>query len=548
MHRANGWAALIFGLLFLAYFLTQPSARFEADDAYDYAALVERGEFADLLNPYHPIYLPVVKTVYYVARVFGDTFDALMIFRILGAALAALTALLVYSIVSELASEKIALFAAGGLAASYGFWRYAAEAEVYAFAFAAGAFLVWIGLRARSAILVAASAVVAVLAHALNAGAVLILPYILRKRGWAWSRIATVGALGAVLGLATTYLIYRIAVTSDLMYQADASSYMGFYLGEGLGAVSSPKNVLLGIGVLGSVVFAPNFLMILPPSREVLVDLFSANAIGDEVIMGTTNPLWIGIAGAVVTVAAVGVAGYAIVGGAIQTVRGGIGEGRRLLLVVSLLWALGCFAVIVWTGGPTQPEVWLVFLVPFWMLLGSLIKEPDRASGFKLVPALLAVSTLIAGLLPIHVGENRQATLGRWLVEHLEPGDVLVTADSSGFARYVGYFSATDAVHIGYNGSQDDSVETIETLSQLLQTDADNMEIADLFASVYLLSGAHRTAGTGELYFTADVLDPPSWMRAARPGPSAALLDLADVGSGMFEPVTEDGWILRRIR
>ena len=46
------------------YLVTSPDNRFEADDAYDFAAAVEYGEFGSLISPYHLAYLPLVKTFY----------------------------------------------------------------------------------------------------------------------------------------------------------------------------------------------------------------------------------------------------------------------------------------------------------------------------------------------------------------------------------------------------------------------------------------------------------------------------------------------------
>src|SRR5690606_12791655 len=57
-------AAILAVLALAAVFVaTSPDARFEADDAFDYASAVERAQYKDLLNPYHPIYLPIAKAV-----------------------------------------------------------------------------------------------------------------------------------------------------------------------------------------------------------------------------------------------------------------------------------------------------------------------------------------------------------------------------------------------------------------------------------------------------------------------------------------------------
>ncbi len=144
MRRRTGIAVAL--ALAVVYAVLAPRNRTEAEDAYDYAWSVEHGSGRALLHPHHMAYLPLMQGVYAAARAVAGPVRAHPVMAAVSAGCAgAAVVLLAVLLAGPLgADRRRAWAAAAGLASSYGFWRYAAEAEVYApvLALALGAWVV----------------------------------------------------------------------------------------------------------------------------------------------------------------------------------------------------------------------------------------------------------------------------------------------------------------------------------------------------------------------------------------------------------------------
>src|SRR5690606_5805860 len=314
------------------------------------------------------------------------------------------------------ASPAQALFGAASLGPTYFVWRYAGDAEIYAFATFAGALLLWACVSWKPSrwtfIGLAALMVLAVLSHSVNAALVLATPLILNRRGWTWAQMAAVGGIAAALLLPALVIIYEIARTSNFGPASEAS-LIGFYLGDGIETTPTLKDLALTVGVLGSVFVASNALFVLEPTRSLLDLMFGANSIADEMVMGATTPTWVGVAGLIAMI----LAGGAIVALLWKLIRAGANAQKpKGSLAPAILWCAVYGAVVLRGAVVSQPEDWALFRLALWSLVGGMTVRRGGTSWQPAgVPASLLLATVIAGLLPLYTGTDRLAEASEWL-------------------------------------------------------------------------------------------------------------------------------------
>lgn len=512
------------------YVVTSPEARFEADDAFDYASIVEFGGPEHTISPNHLLYLPIVKAVYEPVRALFPEVRPLLPMVIMGGFFGASAVVLFYLLmVSWLqVPERLAIAGAGALGASYGFWRYAAEAEVYALATLTALLLLFHAVRLQAnwlgVTIVALLATTSVLAHSLNFALVLVLPLILHQRGWRSSRILLAGALSGVLLFGATYGAYEMARAKGVN-SAVNNTYAGFYASPGTGSVTAPTEIASGLAVLGTTIVGVNSLFSFELVRQTLVNQFPRNAIDDEFVMGVTTPAWVRYV-ATLTLAA-----------ALTSMAALIWRLRFARVLswqngfVILAW-LGCYlAILLLAGGLAQPEVFILMLTPIWAFIVGAFGRLERSGQLLWVVAgTLAVNSFASGFLPLYLGENRQEALGTWMVEHAAPGDLVLLADSAGLARYLAYMSAAHVVQIGIHS------EEIELVAELVETGATTQEILVALHDRERVSGYRPLDGTeGRLFVAADMFSPPRWLESSKPASAEALRVLAASVGNRFE-------------
>ena len=123
-----------------------------------------------------------------------------------------------------------------------------------------------------------------------------------------------------------------------------------------------------------------------------------------------------------------------------------------------------------------------------------------------------------------------------------------LTAYSAGHARYLAYESPPHAAHKGYQGRDEVGAAMIEHMSSLLAENAPAMAFVEYLASSGSVDGYHPVGDEpGRLFITADVFDPPDWLRSAKPLAAQALIELGREHRDLFHPVDADPDILVRI-
>ena len=477
-------AAGLFVALSGLFVLTAPANRTESDDSYQFAYEIEQGT-ASHGTARHVAFVPVIHGAYLAVRATGVTEDAQLVATVINAVLAAAAVALQFLLLRLRLglSTGSSLLGAGLLAAAYGFWRFAAEVEVYPMALATGLLAVFAAFSPRATTPwriagtagLAAVAVSAYTANALLAFAVIPVYLLVVKRP-------------RYLPLYGAVLLPALVVTVALPYLAVRQP--GESLSEAYGAAQGspigPEAFLkAGVGA-GQAMLSSGFLFSYPRFPEELSERIPDRAISDEIYLaGTVSTA----RRATMTVTFV-VALLAVLTAIVLAVPTLARSWRDPVVAALLVWLGGVVGFqILRSDTADGPELWLLALPPLLMLVTfGLAGRHTRFAGETTVLAVvLAVLVLHNGSgMSLIQGEqgDRNAARADWLLDNARPADTILTADSSLFHRYLQYHS-----------------------------DASVVFLVDVVTEGGDLSEVLAVAGQdGAVYATADVFDLPGYL------------------------------------
>ena len=434
------WMALI---LFAVYALTAPQNHSEAEDVYHFAKVVEQGSFSEQAGVNRVLALPMFGTFYRLAQEVGYSGRAFPFMIFVNRLLAVSTLLLFWSLLQGLNPNAqrlapVVFF----LAFSYGFWRYANEAETYMLAavFVLGAW--WLVARGKWLLAIACSAV-GILVHLLNLiPLLLIIPlyYLLSKD---WKKGVLHGVVTGLLVLLGYAICFQVLDWGELGAQHHAEE----------GGFCFTNFVRAGIA-FGQCVVSGNFLFGFEGFRDLLVRLFPSRMLGEEFYMASHMPVWISLVGCISLLGVLVVGCWLLVVGRKTDVASGhVDELQtqasslqsKAFLISCIAWFL-LYAVAVIRTEAGSPELWVLGVIPFWFIFSPLL----RGRWAWVLVALLFAHNLVAGLLPVMSEKSDyHVAKGRWLVEHSTKDDLILTSYEPVMIFYLDYFGAARVVNSG---------------------------------------------------------------------------------------------------
>ena len=440
-------------LLLIIFSITAPQNHSEAEDVYDFAHQVEQGTFSDQAGVNRVLALPVFGVAYRGAQTLGYSGRAFPFMIGMNRLLAVASIILFWQLLGGAAASKpersqgSLLPVALALAFSYGFWRYANEAETYALA---GIFILgaWCLARKGKTIGCIGVSALGILVHLLNLiPLLLIIPlfYLLSKN---WKKALLHGGATGVLVLLGYWICSPWLDFHELGAQHHAAE----------GALSI-KNTLRGGMALGQNVVGANFLFGFESVRAALSNLFPSRMLDEEFFMASKMAGWIPVV-SIFTLLACGVG--AVVAGVrgVASWRAGKKEPVTPLLMSLWVWLL-LYAVAVIRTEAGSPELWILALIPLWMLLAPLLRG---TMGWTLV-VLLFAHNLIGGLMPVLSAQSDyHVEKGTWLVEHATADDLVLTSYEPIMIFYLNYFCAAQLVSSG-----DTSIDQLDEKLGMLQ-------------------------------------------------------------------------------
>ena len=302
---------------------------------------------------------------------------------------------------------------------------------------------------------------ISVLFHVLNGVPVFIaLPlfYLLKKRA---GHAALHLAVSVTLVAAAYLLVFHF--DSDLVFrQALPSS----------GAAFSPMSLVKGAVGLGQCIASGNFLFGFEGFATKIVELFPSRMLAEEVYMGRhMSVLQRSIP--VATLALLVVSMVYGISRAVAAWRRAFRTDRmhamlmvggwQTIAVIGLWFAIYALAILYLEPG--NPEVWVLGLVPFWLLVCGLVISPIAHANELWVVLVLLLSlglhNYVGGIgLLKDPASDYNVQKAAWVLEHAGQDDLIVSAGNPVFLRYLNYYSKSSVIDLNYSNPGD--LETAE--------------------------------------------------------------------------------------
>ena len=455
--------ALCFVLLAGFYLLTAAGNLGETDDVYAFAYRAEHFTLGHLSDPRLMLYHIAMRLLFLASQALGLDVSALVLMRAVSALSAAGALLLVLRI--AYADLKVGLPAAfltaAVLAVCYGFWRYAAEAEVYLPAILL-ILLVFRGLTRLSAEDGAGGLVTRLLAAAgwgAFAGASVLFyqpaviplffafPLLLTRRRDFAPLCGYLLAGGAVVcaGYVIGFLAYWQGAPNLAGFISFLSQRSGEFIVPPLSLHTVVVSMIRAAFALGHDIVSANWIFAFDPVTDLIRRAFSNNVITEEIFLAKR-------AGALAMGAGVTLVLFAVAGaGLLIKARPFAGApGWRALVaerrVLTLLAWAAINGAIIGRLNPAGVEAWIVVLVPLCLLLGVFAIRPAVARGGArwavAFAAALFLHNAVGGMALVSdpAGEYDREK-GAWVIAEAEPRDLVVIAGNAGLVETLRYLS-----------------------------------------------------------------------------------------------------------
>lgn len=497
---------LILGFLAVLEFLllTAPSNRSEAEDAFFYAHSVEQGDLSRMFHAHHALYLPAGRLIFRIAQTLGYGGRALPVLAGWSQISGAVCVLVLVALLKR--HRRNAWPFALALLGSYGFWRYAVEAEIYLPMMALSLGALWSVERSssRAAPWIAGGLLAgALLLHLVALTALAAVAVIL------WIRERRRAAVGLAAGV--SLLVGGVLLALDRSFGLMVYLDPGVARAGGFHVSSFAKAVL----ALGHVFVSGNFVFSNSAWAAWVERVFPYRMLAEELFMGRHAPFgtaWIGC----LTLALVGLAAAGLGWMRVRV------HGRRLSSMSREERALHCGAGI-WLvlaalaalrTEPDNPEMWLMALPAVWLLIGlQWGGSGGEPSGLRWLPRVLAGALLAHNwfggmrLIQSDTGDYL-AQKAAGVVGQAGPGDVLLTADSHVFVTYLAY-----------------------------QTGSEVLDAKFLSSSSFLERGNRSTDRKQRIWVFEDVLSPLPPVLRRRPADVQRLFELGEILRKNLHPI-----------
>jgi hypothetical protein len=512
------FALMAIGFLAVIYILTGPGNRSEADDAFWFAYDIENGSIRDLMGSEHTahlLFLPLARGLWNLIRLLGFESRSYDVVRLANCVLAAASVVLLgYVLRRRLRLPSFAAIAgASGLALSYGFWRYANEAEVYALAVLLIVALCWVcfsGLHTFGSLLLAAVlAAFGGLIHILGfiPALVLVPVSLLQQRRLRDASLYLL--IVALLAGFVSYAAYRYAAPSG-------QGFVDYALVDRGSAIQIALAVPAAVLALVQDVATGNFLYAYPPIVRRLAVAFPTQYLDEESYAGAHS----GIIVRTVPLITMLVLVLIVAAGLWRTWRGRSNlilrnAGSPYLIAVAT-WVVVYWIVVVVRRSSAAPEAWIPLLPAVWILVAAVILQGARTRARRALVAALLLALLAHNAAGgLWMMRSRSTDLNflksQWILDHERVGDLILTADGPVFERYLRYHSQVEVVGL----AERPAVE---------------------LASIY----DEAVRQQRRIFATTGVFDPPAQIRAIDPTSYQAIEEFAATVRADFRKVAEN--------
>ncbi|MEQ9606805.1 MAG: hypothetical protein RLN99_03970, partial [Kiloniellaceae bacterium] len=349
-----------------------------------------------------------------------------------------------------------ALTAGAILASCYGFWRYAAEAEVYLPAIFL-ILLIFRGLSAlgrdsdvgrggKAALAAAGWGTLAGLAILFYQPSVIPLyfafPLLLARRSHIAALCGYLLAGGVVVcaGYAIGFLVYWQGTPSVAGFIAFMSQRSGEFIVPPLSLRTVAVSLLRAAFALGHDIASANWIFAFDAVSGVIQRAFSYNVITEEIFLAKRAGALAYLPLATLLLMVLLAAGVLVKLWPLSLARL---RDRRVLALLAWVAVNGA---IVGRLNPAGVEAWIVLLPPLVLLLAVLVVQPccDRGAGRWIAgfAAVLFLHNALGGMALVQdPASEYDRVKGTWVIAEAEPQDLVVVAGNAGLVETLRYLS-----------------------------------------------------------------------------------------------------------
>ncbi len=439
------------------YLVTTPGNRFEAMDGYAYAYDTQTRALTDLYDTRLLLFHVFWRLLYRAAHTIYDGVTAHGVLLTVSAISASLCLVLFARLLERhfALSRTTALLGAGFLGATYGFWRYSVEAEVYApsfFLIMAVLSLLFVvqerpieGGRWTAVAPAAALAGFAVLFYQPNAIPLfLALPVVFLYRE-GFPRMVAYSAFGGSVVLVGYVVAFLVDGGRPLGFESLLSFVLSRF--DEFTPVDAPvRTIAMSILALGHVIVSGNWIFGL---QDIAAAVYQVKPIGfyQERVFAAAHAGALFVYLPLLTLPIILALGVHTLVIAVRARRHPRFDRR---LAFAIVW-FGLYALVVASAAPGDYEAWITTLPPFVILFAAFIVEPCVRAGQRVAPAALLTAVALhnaIGGIGIVYGPSGDYYRARatWLLENANSDDLIMLSTDGAFKDFLCYVGGLRAV------------------------------------------------------------------------------------------------------
>lgn len=443
---------LLFFIIFIFYWNLGNNIenRTEAEDIYEYALMVENGKDHEwFYHKHHIMYGPFLHNIYVFLQSNNINISSLSLMRLISAFAATGTLFYFYLFCYRRYSLRpiSSLLATLCFGMMYGFCRYSAEAEIPIvatfFMMSSMYYLTSNYLTSKAFLLGIFLSIVSTNIHIMNVVATYIaLPafFLLSKRYKFLCIFLTIN----VFALLLTYSKY------DMLFELFSES------GK-LILIFDPSILIKGLVGFLQAIISFDFVLGFDVIRNFLGNLFSTRMLEEEFYFGSRLSLWHVLFSSITFFLLFLVTLYALLRSIYVWKNMHIYNKKflppngRKSFILPIIFFVG-YSLLILCVEPGNPELWVMGLMPFSLLLCGLIFIPLTYDNKLWIPFLAVILLLIHNNLAISAlsdpFKDYNFSKSEYILEKAKKDDLVITAGNPVFERYLRYHSSAKVIYL----------------------------------------------------------------------------------------------------
>lgn len=455
-------AFLLFIIVITGLYLLTSAGNFsETDDVYAFAYRTENFLYSHVSDPRLMLYHMSMRAIYLATNglltPLGVEVSGLACMRMFSAICGAITLWLMIKILRKdfKLSTNTAWLGAAFLSVSYGFWRYAAEAEVYIPATMLCLLVFHLMLAERfqhllAMLLIGALSGLIVLFYQPSVIPLFFaFPFLILYRDKLLHVLAygLTGVFVVIAGYLAGFFLFWTEPLSLDSFLAFLSQRAGEFMIPSMSIKTVIVSILRSGLALSHDFISANWVFAFQPALDFVARVFPGNVIIEEVFLAKQVGAWLYLLFITHILLAIAIV-YLLFKNSLNIKK--IEITRPFVVIV--IWVL-INGAIIGRLNPAGIEAWIMLLAPLLILVSVCIFEPITKGKItsKILPVLL-ISLLFHNFfggmkLVFDPGYEYHRVKGNWVIENATENDLVLIAGDAGFVETLRYLSKANVVY-----------------------------------------------------------------------------------------------------